>query len=272
VTISNPDNLLAAFQLVVPFQKVTTPAVALGAPQSLWYLNGAPGAGSASATLNGATYSSSSSVPAGAIYHVDPAGGGSAYLARFLAYAPTISTLLLCDRLWDNQLTINSTGSQSITSPTWPARDNTGTTNGAGVQLAIEVSASTSATAAALTNVTYTNSAGTASHTAGFLDVPTGSTANIGRFYRLALQAGDYGVQSVQSAQFTTAWTSGTIHLVAYRVIALLSLQAICVGNSIDPLTGGMPQLYNGVCPFVVYHPNVATAGIIAGIYQEAQG
>lgn len=270
LAITTVSGVLAGAQPLRQFAKAVTGTMVAGRPQSLWPLGGTPGAGTYNTTLNGGTYSSSSSVPAGAIPHTDPVSGNS-YLARLGAVASQAGTLLLLDRIWDNQLTVNVTTLQSPTTPTWPARDLASSTNGDGVLLAIETSAAASATAAAVT-VTYTNQAGTGSHTAGFLDATAATATIAGAFFRIGLQAGDSGVRAVTGVQFSTAWTTGTINLVAYRLIAMLELPGALIPNAIDALTAGFPLLPNGVVPFLVFIPNTTTASNISGSYTETQG
>jgi hypothetical protein len=270
VAITSLDGVLAGAQPCIAWAKNVTATLVAGRPTSLFTLAGNPGPGTPNTGLTGANYSSSSTIPNGILYHTDP-GSGDSYLARFLAECTQAGTVLLCDRLWDCGPATASTSAQSISQPTLPARDAQGTTNGLGVQLAIEIVAATSSTAAVI-SVNYTNSGGTASRTGTFIDLPTAATNAIGNFYRIGLQAGDQGVRSVQSVTFSTDWTSGTLALVAYRVLAMLELSQAIVPNAIDAVTAGFPQLFNGVCPFMVFLPNTTTASNLSGCYVETQG
>lgn len=270
MAITTLDQLIAGFQAPRAFAKAATATLVAGRPASLWSLAGNPGAGGFDTTLNGVTLSSSSSLVNGQIPHTDP-GSGNAYLARLQATATQAGVLMLCDRLWHNGgYTITSTSAQNSTTPTWPARDAAGATSGAGVQLAVEVSAATGAGSPTLT-ASYTNQAGTSGHSATNLDATVASSA-IGAFYRLGLQAGDTGVQSLQSLTLSATWTSGTINMVAYRVLAQLEIPGAFIPNAIDALTSGMPQLFNGTVPFLVFIPNTTTASNISGLYIESQG
>ena len=250
--------------------KGVTATLVAGRPASLWSLAGAPGAGAFDTTLNGVVLSSSSALVAGQIPHFDP-GSGNSYLARLQAAASQPGTLLLLDRLWHNGgYTITSTSAQNSTTPTFPARDNAGSTNGDGVLLAVEVSAATGAGTPTLT-ASYTNQAGTAGRTATNVLATVASSA-IGATHFLGLQAGDTGVRSVQSLTLSATWTSGTINLVAYRMLAALELSSANVPNAIDALTAGFPRLYNGVVPWLVFVPSTTTATNVAGSYVETQG
>jgi hypothetical protein len=270
MTISTLDAALAGMQSPIAIAKALSGTLVAGRPQSYWPVAGLPGAGSYDATLNGAILSSSSTIPNGAIPHVDP-GSGNAYLSRLSLAATQACQVWLLDRLWCNQLTVNSTSAQSPTTPTWPARDKTGSTNGDGVLIGIETSAAASATAATLT-MAYTNQAGTGSRSASFAIAPTATATIAGAFFPVGLQAGDTGVRSVQTFTFGTAWTTGTINAVAYRMLAALELPGALIPNAIDALTSGFPRLYNGAVPFIVIVPNTTTSSNLIGSYTETQG
>jgi len=270
MAITTLDGALAGFQPLRLISKVVTPTLVVGRPHSLWNMNGIPGAGSHDATLNGAVLSSSSTIPNGAIPHVDP-GSGNAYIGRIVGYCANPGALLWCDRLWSNGgITITSTGAQAITSPTWPARDLNGSSNGDGVLLAVEVSAATGAGTPTIT-ISYTNQAGTSGRTATNLDATVASSA-IGAFYRIGLQAGDTGVRSVQSITLSATWNSGTINLVAYRLLATMECVTTHVPTALDVLTGGFIRLHNGVVPFLVFLPSATTASLIGGSWLETHG
>ena len=276
MAITTIDGALAGMQPPRFFSKGVTATLVAGRPASLWALGGAPGAGSFDSTLNGVTLSSTSALVNGQIPHYDPASG-NAYLARFAAKATQPGVVMLMDRLWHNGgYTITSTGAQSITSPTWPSRcptsgtDDTAATTGHGVYLAMEISAATGAGTPTIT-VTYTNSAGTGSRTATNIIATVASSA-IGATYFIGLQAGDVGVRSVQSVQLSATWTSGTMNLVAYRLITSVVCGAAFVDGEADILTGGRPRLYDGTVPWLVFQPNTTTASNISGVYQETHG
>lgn len=252
------------------FQKAVTATLVAGRPASLWSLGGSPGAGSFNTTLNGVTLSSSSSMVAGQIPHVDP-GSGNAYLARLTGAATQAGVLLLLDRLWHNGgYTITSTSAQNSTTPSWPSRSADGTANGDGVLLACEISAATGAGTPTIT-CAYTNQAGTGTRSATNVQATVASSA-IGATYFIGLQAGDTGVRSLQSVTLSATWTSGTMNMVAYRLLAALEIPIAGVTNAIDMVTGGMPRLYNGVVPWLVFLPNTTTASIVTGSYVETQG
>lgn len=270
MAITSLDGALAGMQWPRVIGKAATPALVAGKPQSLWGLAGAPGAGSFDTTLAGVALSSTSAQVAGQIDFRDP-GSGNTYLGRLQAAATISGTLILADRLWHNGgFTITSTAAQTVNSAALPARDNTGTTNGEGVLLGLEISAAAGAAAPTIT-VGYTNSANTAGRSAANY-FPTANSPAAGSFFPIGLQAGDIGVRSVQTVTLNASWVSGTMNLVAYRILAALELAGAYVPNAIDALTGGFPRMFNGSVPFLIFVPSTTAASNISGTAVWSQG
>lgn len=240
------------------FGKAVTPTLVAGRPHSLFYLAGNPGA--ATAPTPGLSGEALTAYTGQLPYN--NSGALECRLARLQGNTTTIGTLLLCDRLWHNSgITITQTTAHTVNSVAWPARDRTGTTDGEDVLIGVEVSAATGAGTPTLT-MGYTNSAGTATRTATNI-IATVATSAVGAFYPLGLQAGDRGVRSLQTFTLSATWTSGTIHLVAYRVLARLELDRLT--GAVDPLTGGLARAYDNTVPFLIFIPNATTATTCSG-------
>ncbi len=143
-----------------------------------------------------------------------------------------------------------------------PPRDRDGTIAGAGVFLGVEVSVATGTGTPTLT-VAYTNEVG-ATGTATNI-VATVATSAIGAFYPIGLNAGDTGVQTIQSLTLSATWTSGTIHLVAYNVIARLDLPGGNNPNAMDALTSGFQNMFSNSVPFFIFIPSTTTATNVVG-------
>jgi len=270
VAITNLNGVVAGLQPPTQDRGSRSYVTQIGnRPVDLWY---AAGGQTDVVGLNGSILSSTSAVVPGQFPHFDPPGGINAYLARLEATdTAVVATVLLCDRLWQNSgITITSSSLQSITSPTWPARDNNGATSGDGVLVGLSVSA-TCGTGSPTATLSYTNSAGTASRTSTLAEVANASSA-VGAFYRFGLQAGDAGIQSVQGLTFGSTWASGTCNLVAYRVLAVLEVPNTGYPCAIDAVNGGFPQLFNGVVPFPIAINVSNLASALFMVYQETQG
>lgn len=250
--ITKLDDIIAGVKTPQFFAKSGGVTSASGRTLSYWGISGIPGAGSYDTTLAGVALSSTSSLVPGQIPYYNATETKQMHLARAVSLANVNGIAFICDRLWHNGgMSITSTSSQTINSATWPARDNNGSTNGEGILIGVEVSAATGAGTPTLT-LGYTNSAGVSGRTATN-PLPTSASVAASHFYPLGLQSGDIGVRSIQSFTLSATWTSGTINLVAYRVLAVLEQPIANMGVAVDALTGGLPKLYNGTVPFLLY-------------------
>lgn len=269
MAITTLDGVIAGAEPPQFYFKAISPTLVQGRPFSPFYLAGIPGAAVAPTPgLSGAALTTYS----GQIPWSNPTGGNNSYLSRFGGNASNVSgSLLLCDRLWHNSgITITSTGSQTVNSVAFPARDNNGATDGEGILLGVEVSTQTGSGTPTIT-VGYTNSAGTSGRTATNTHATT-ATSVVGSFYPISLQAGDLGVRSIQSLTLSATWTSGTIHLVAYRVLAAVDIMGGAVFSCVDAITGGFPRLYDNTVPFVLLIAGGTTASNIVASMTVTQG
>jgi hypothetical protein len=267
MAITTLDQALAGTTPTNTWAKALSGTLVAGRPHSGFYLSGAPGAavaptpGVAGATLT--SYAGQIAIPA--------ASGNTHVSAATFVSSAQGGVIQLCDRLWHNSgIVVTTTTAQTINSVAWPARDRNGATSGVGVYIGMEVSTVTGAGASVI-SISYTNSAGTAGRTGTALDVYA-ATAAAGSFFRFSLQAGDVGVQSVQSFTSTVSMTSGTIHLVAYRPLVEIPLVGAGLPSSIDAITGGLPREYDTTVPWPLYIPQTTTTTQITGSVIHTQG
>lgn len=267
MTITTVDQAIAGMKPPVAYAKALSGTLVAARPYTNFYAAGVPGAAvSPTPGLSGAALTSY----AGQIPF--PAASNTTYLARFSGVSSAQGgVLLLCDRLWHNSgITINTTALQTVNSVAFPARDSNGSTNGEQVLVGVEVSVATGSGNPTLT-IEYTNSAGTPTRTATNT-VPTNTSSGIGSFYPIGLQAGDTGVRSIQTFQMSASWSSGTIHLVAYRILATLDIPTAGIGNTVDVLTSGMPICYDNTVPFLLFIPQTTTTTQATGTVVFTQG
>lgn len=183
-----------------------------------------------------------------------PPGSGDTVLARYVQRIPTgLRSSLLIDRLWHNSgLNATLTTAQNVNSATLPARDINQTTNGEGVLIGLELSTAASANTPTVT-ISYTNSAGTSGRTATNINA-LAATSGLGNFYIFSLQAGDTGVSSIQTITYSIGWTQAVAHLVLFRVIAHLPVNAIGggaaslqVSSTVEDVIGlAAPKIFEG--------------------------
>jgi len=269
MTITTLDQIFTGTRPPVPYVKSAafgTSGATAGRWQSSWYLAGYPAAASAPTPgLAGAALTS----PVTGQIEIPP-DSNQLYLQnlRLKNSVGADGLVLLVDRLWHNSgITITSTAAQTVNSVTWPARDETGTTNGEGVYIGVEVSAAVGAGTPTIT-ISYTNQAGTAGRTATNIPATIASLV-AGGFIILGLQAGDTGVRSVQSVTLSATWTSGTIHLVAFRVLSSMFVKRFMDSDS-DIVDSGLIPLYDGSVPFILAAQS--TAAILVGSVTYTQG
>lgn len=269
MAITTLDGAIAGFQIPKPITKTGIATAAVGAMRgyTLWYAAGNPGAGAApTAGINGAAVTGNAKQ--GQIPRTNP-GTGNAYLGRLSINASTAGVMMLIDRLWENSaLTVTSTAAQAIAAAALPSRSGDGTTNGDQVMAAIEWSATGGAGVPTVT-LTYTDSAGNAGNTGTFTAV---ASPPVGTFEIFNLAAGDTGIRAPSSFIQSATRTSGTMHLVLFRILAQMEVSAANIGNAIDVLTSGMPRLYDGTVPQLVWFPSVTTATQFTGTYIETHG
>ena len=194
----------------VGFMKTGTAADAAG----YWYCTakdaGFPGAWlPGTPGVNGRVTDGTTAADFGCIPIKNPAIGSN-YLTELNMASSVNHTHVFFDCLWVNSgLVVTTTGAQALSSPTLPARDINGTTNGEGCSIALYFSAaSTLAAAGANLTVSYTNSDGTAGRTATLLAIAGSqvpATPVVGTIVWFNLQAGDKGVRSIQSITLGTS-------------------------------------------------------------------
>lgn len=268
MAITTQDGAIAGMQTPKPFIKTGIATAAVGSMRgyTLWYASGNPGAATANAAgVNGAAVSGAVS---GAIPRANP-GTGNSYLARLAINASTAGTLWLIDRLWNNSgLSVTSTTAQAISPATLPSRSGDGTTNGADVMAAVEWSATGGAGVPTVT-LTYTDQDGNTGATG---TVQAVASPPVGTFEIFTLAAGDTGVRAPTSFIQSATRTSGTQHLVLFRVLAQVEVTSANIGNAVDALTAGMPRVYDDSVLQLVWFPSATTATNFMGQYIETQG
>lgn len=268
MAITTLDGVLAGLQKVVFFAKALTGTLVAGRPMSLFYLAGYPGAAVAPTPgLSGVSLQAY----AGQLPFNNPVAPALTYLARFEAQATQAGVLLLCDRLWHNSgCSLTLTTTQTVSGITIPPRDQNGLDLGDGVYAGVEVTGATGAGTPTLT-LRYINQSGVSGQSGDNM-IATVASSIAGTFYPINLAAGDTGVRRINTYKQSATWTSGSVSLVLYRIIARLSLSSANVGNAIDALTGGFPRIYDDCVPFLIFIPNTTTTSNIAGSVTYAQG
>lgn len=270
MAITTLDGVIAGFQTIKPVIKIqgaSPAAAAANRAWTPWYIGGTPQAAVASsAGVNGEALSG---VVQGAIPRTNPGGGANAYIGRAGFVASQIGQLWLIDRLWQNSgLSVTSTTAQSITPVSLPARSEDGTANGERVMAAVEWSAAGGAGTPTVT-LTYTDQDGNTGASATLTGV---ASPPAGQMEIFTLAAGDSGVRAPTSFIQSATRTSGTMHLVLFRVLAAIDFPSASNANNIDAVTGGLPRVYDDSVLQLMWINANANAVSFTGHYIETHG
>lgn len=254
MSITKLDDYIASVKQVIAFQRS-------GARTTIandWFqtldLAGQPGAG----TLAGGVAAGTKPTDATSGYPTitNFAGGAIGYLTR-VAFA---GTALLRIGLFDRLMLAGTYGANATTTITATYGDRLpGNVSGSGgdatgIQLWLEcVTAGTLGTI----TITYTNSAGTGSRTTAI----TPAALTVGRNIQFTLQAGDTGVQSVQSVQ-VASYTSGTYNLSVLRPLWTNRVPLANFADVHDFTRTGMPQVFDSSALLVMVNTDSTSLGI----------
>lgn len=143
-------------------------------------------------------------------------------------------------------------------------------TSGEGVHAALIVHATVGGTGVTVT-ASYTNQAGTPGRTTTAVIFGGSGQTSAGTMMRLALQAGDTGVRSVESVTLSaTTGTAGNFGVVLYRPLAMMMVNDVEGANVLDNVSSGrmvgqFAEVANDACLscFAVMASAQALAGAI---------
>ena len=251
------------------FMKSGTAADTIG----YWYCTskdaGFPGAWSPGTPgINGRVTDGTTSGDFGSIPIKNPATGSN-YLTELTMGASVNHSHLFFDVLWVNSgITVTTTTAQSITTPTLPARDVNGTTNGEGCMIAmLTTTANTNAAVISNSTVSYTNSDGTSGRTATLTAIAGSqipATPVVGTIVWFNLQAGDRGVRSIESITLGTSLGAGAVSLMICRDLANIGTSLVNVQFTRKLSEPGV-RLYNGTCMLHCVLASATTATFFNG-------
>lgn len=195
------------------------------------------------------------------------ATSGGNFVRSATVTAQAVGAYRLVDVLWYNTgLVVTTTTAQALTTPTFPARDSSGTTDGRGLEFAI-VTTTANTNAAVVNNSTFNytdadgvpGSTGTLTNIAGFM-FP--ATPVIGTLTPFNLAAGDRGIRSIQSVTLGTSLVAGAITAVVYRVIASVGVSVVNTPVTIPDIN---VRLYDGSCLMWVFTGGTGTTAPVIG-------
>jgi hypothetical protein len=244
--------------------KSSVPTVA-GFISTLFRTAGMPGAGATASTGAGNTCDRTR---VGALLLAAPAT--VTYLTAFQASCTAAGVLFLSDRLVETSgLSLVTTTAQTINSVALPAR----ATGALDVELWLDIITVGGTTASPTVTCSYTNQSGTAGRTATLVGgIPATGTVAL-RQYQFSLQAGDTGVQSVQTFTSTTSTvTAGNAGIVLRRRLATGSIPGANLGFNQGYAETALERIADNACLELMWLPTGTASGVLQGAVDVMRG
>lgn len=266
MALSTRDGLIAAqaaAQRLRIFKTATRTSVAV-IPFSIFDLAGEPGAG----TLGG-TSTSAGVVPTDATAGCPVVnaftGSNTGYVTRFEASSTVAGRVSLYDMVFKAGAYSFNANTTLSSQPSFSGRMPG--TNYAGTELWLEtVTAFTGNQSIA---VTYTNESGTAARTTG--TIATGVAPTVGRLLRLPLQAGDMGLQKVESVVSTVS-SAGTFNVLVLRKLAEARIRIANDAAFQGPDLTGLPILFADSALIAIVNADSTSTGLPELVVDIANG
>jgi hypothetical protein len=251
MSIATFDQWIAGAKQIIPFSKTVARTTIANAWFTILDVAGNPGAGTLAAgnTANGA-------VPTDATAGFPPINfsTGAGYLSD-VDYGSTVACrLAIFDRVFHSGAHNFNATDTLASQPSFGARMPG--SSYVGTQIWYECV--TAITTNQVVTVTYTNQAGVAGRTTGAQAF--GVAPTLGRLIQLPLQAGDSGVQKIESVTSTGA-TVGTFNILVLRPLWSGRVTSANAGDCHGPDRTGMPQLYSDSALMVAVNADSTSSG-----------
>lgn len=258
MAITTRDGLIAATaagQRIAWFKSAARTTVA-----AIWFtlfdLAGNPGGG----TLAG-TSTTAGVVPddtTAGMPGINPFGGGNTGYLNTVDFGNTVACRFsIFDLLWKGGAYAFNANVTLSAQPSYSARVPGGT-DFTGLQIWIE--AVTAFTGNPSIAVTYTNQSGTTGRTTG--TIATGAALTVGRMMQLPLQAGDTGVQKIETVVVTVA-TAGTLNVLVMRPLWTQGrVRLVNDGDKHGPDKTGLPIVYATSALYVAIATDSTSSGV----------
>lgn len=267
------DQLVAAMTAStaqnIPWNKTSTTSEGAGTFFDLSQTVGVPGSMATpdAASSGGTSYTGSS---AGGLPFTAPTGGDTTYLLAMTSATTVPGTMYLSDRLWACRgLSTTLGATTAVTGMT----NITRYTNGVGAEIWYWCITPPSVGGSGVMTVSYTNSTGVSGRTATITLGAGSPPPTAGQCYPGSLQAGDTGVQSIQSVTNTTAsFTGGTHGLFVAKRLVTAPVVSSAPGAAMDGLRTGLQQINTDACLNFILLCSGAITGYWCGNIHLVQG
>lgn len=247
MAITTLDGLIAAASQRVSLLKLASRTSVAAIPFSTFDLAGNPGAGVLAGTSTAAGVvptSATAGCPS-----INSFGGASGYINKIEFGNTVASRLALFDMVFKAGAYGFAAGTTTLSAQPSYAGRMLGGTDFTNTEIWIEVSTAFVTGTAWQVLVTYTNQSGVAGRSTTISAAQAAAALTLGKQFQLALQAGDTGVQKIESVVVTnggTAMTAGAFNVLVLR--RLWSNARVRVANDSDihdMLKTGLPQIFD---------------------------
>jgi hypothetical protein len=265
MSITTLDGLLAAARQIIPWTKTQSQTTVAANWSSLFDRSGMPGAGTLNVgnTANGLVPTDATT----GMPLINAFGGGAAgYIANVEFGCSVACRLMLVDRLFHAGAYSYNSNVTLASQPSYSSRIPGGT-DYTGLQIWIEVV--TAMTGALACTVTYTNESGTAGRTTGAFSIASG--AAVSRMFQMPLQAGDSGVQKIETVLGATA-SAGTFNILVLRPLWTGRVQIANDGDLHGPDRTGMPLIWADSALQVITAPDSTSSGVVDTLIHVVNG
>jgi hypothetical protein len=263
MAITSFDDFLASAKQGISITKTASRTTVATGWFSLFDLAGNPGAG----VLAG-TSTTAGVVPTDATAGcplINTFGGGASGILAQVDFGSTVACRMkLFDMVFKAGAYAFTAGTTALTGqPSFAGRMPGGTY--LDTQLWIEVSTAFTTGTAWQVQVTYTNQAGTSGRSSIILPATAAAGLTQGRMYQLALQAGDTGVQSVDSVIVTnggTAMTAGAFNVLVLRPLWSGRCRLVNDGDTHGLAATSVPQVFDTSALVLAVNADSTASGI----------
>lgn len=256
MAITNGDGYIGSAKQICPFTKTASTTTIANTRFSVFDKAGNPGAGTLalSTALTGVVPTDSD---AGYPTINSFGGGNTGYLTRVQFASSVTGRLELWDRLFGINVSLASLATTTLASQASYSGRVPGS-NYAGLRIFLEFT--TAAAAATTVNVTYTNQAGTTGRSTGATASLSGTTVN--RLIELPLQAGDTGVQKIETVVVGGTAGAGAVNVIVLRPLWTCRVGLANGGDVHGPDKTGMPVVYDTSALYVTCIPDSTSSGV----------
>lgn len=265
MAITTLDQMIAAAKQpeIGIVKNVSRTAVALST-FSVFDLAGTPGAGTLAGTSTAAGVVPTDAT-AGCQVINNFGAGNSGYISRLEWNNTVAARMALYDMVWKAGAYAFTAGTTSLSAqPSFSTRIPSGT-DYSDTEIWVEVSTAFVTGTAWQVQVTYTNQAGTAARSSIISPARAAAALTQGTMFRLSLQAGDTGVQKIESVIATnggTAMTAGNYNVLILRRLGGARIRVANDSTVQDMFSTGMPFVFEDSALILLVTPDSTATGL----------